>query len=94
MKKFTADEWNKTMEFLEKADEGDYVENGNRMVEVTNMAGGRYLHYIKECWHDFMGNYHEAWEVAGQSDSEIKSTHFLNHAGDEPEERKTEDYVG
>lgn len=85
---FTADEWNKTTEWLEKADEGDSIENGDRMVEVANLAGGRFLHYIKECWHDFMGNYHEAWEVAGQSDSEIKSAYFLNHANQEPQERQ------
>lgn len=90
MAKLTAEEWSKTMEWLEKAEEGETVENGNRMVEVTNMAGGRYLHYIKECWHDFCGNYHEAWAVAGQSDSEIKSTHFLHHAGEDPEARKYE----
>lgn len=38
----------------------------------------------------FCGNYHEAWAVAGQSDSEIKSTHFLHHAGEDPETRKYE----
>ena len=90
MTKFTADMWNKTMEWLESAEEGCFADNGDRMVEVANLVGGRYLHYIKEYWYDFMGNYHEAWAVAGQSDSVIKSVHFLNHANDEPQERRYE----
>ena len=74
----TANEWNKAKAYLENGDEGDYVDNGERKVEVANLAGGRYLHYVKERWEDWCGDLHEAWVVAGQTDEVVKSLHFLN----------------
>lgn len=38
-----ATEWNAITDFLETAVEGNYVEFRDRIIEVTNMVGGRFL---------------------------------------------------
>lgn len=75
----TTEEYNKVIEFLEKAEEGEYAESENRRVEVANLAGGRFLHYEKEQYEDFCGNLHEAMVVAGQTSDPVKSAIFLSH---------------
>ncbi len=39
----TGREWNRCTEYLENGDEGAWIENDGRTVEVVNMVGGRYM---------------------------------------------------
>ena len=39
----TTQEKQMMIDYLRNGEEGDFVEDGVRMVEVTNMCGGRYL---------------------------------------------------
>ena len=65
----TIAERNNIIEYLTNADEGEYVEYDGRVVEVTNMSGGRYLFFDEE------GN------VSGQADSELICIKFLKEGG-------------
>lgn len=61
----TIAERNNIIEYLANADEGECVGYDGRVVEVTNMSGGRYLFFDEE------GN------VSGQADSELICIKFL-----------------
>ena len=39
----TSREWNMGIEFLMSAEEGDWLAEADRRVEVVNMCGGRFL---------------------------------------------------
>lgn len=78
MAKLTTDEWNKTYEYLSNGKQGDYVEHEERVVEITNMAGGRYLHWEKVHYTDITNKPRERWELAGQCDETVLSVHFLS----------------
>ena len=58
------------MEYLREAEVGEMVwdDETNRRVEVTDMAGGRYLFY-------------EGNEVSGQADQEFFAVIFLKRGG-------------
>ena len=60
----TTKEWNEGIEFLETADEGCWIENSNRRVEIVNMIGGRFL-----CFEDD--------EVCKLCDEEWRAMSFL-----------------
>lgn len=57
-------EWNEGIRFLQTAEEGDYIEHNGRMVEVTEMCGGRFL-------------LTEYKEVCGLVDEEWRAMQFL-----------------
>lgn len=65
----TIAERNNIIEYLANADEGECVEYDGRVVEVTNMSGGRYLFFDED------GN------VSGQADSELICIKFLKEGG-------------
>ena len=54
--------------YLENGDEGNFVECNGRVVEITNMCGGRYL-----C----LGN----GDVSGQTNDVPTCVNFLIHGG-------------
>ena len=56
--------WSDVPAFLKCGDCWDFVEEGNRRVEIANMIGGRYLLL-------------EDGDVAGQTDDESKAVEFL-----------------
>lgn len=39
----TTKEWNEGINYLMTAEEGDWISEGDRLVEVVNMCGGRFL---------------------------------------------------
>lgn len=88
MAKLTTEERDRVLEFLEKGHEGDSVDHEGRMVEISNMVGGRYLLYVREEYTDILGNNRERWEVAGQADEEMSCLHFLNTGRHWNRERK------
>lgn len=59
--------WNDVPRFLKAGDCWDFVEEGNRRVEIANMVGGRYLLL-------------EDGDVAGQTDDESEAVEFLKGA--------------
>lgn len=60
----TTKEWNEGTDFLMTAEEGCWIEEGNRRVEVVDMCGGRFL-----CIED--------GEVAGLFDEVWRAMSFL-----------------
>ncbi len=78
MAKLTTDEWNKTYKFLTNGKTGDSVENDNHLVEIADMAGGRYLHWKKENYTDINNKPRERWEVVRLCNEPVLSIHFLN----------------
>lgn len=61
----TAKEWNQGIEYLENGNIGWYIENDGRIIEITEMCGGRYLAY------------NEQKEICGQTDEEWRAMSFL-----------------
>ena len=74
----TTAEYNSVIEFLDRAEEGEFAESENRRVEVANLCGGKFLHYEKESYEDYCGNLHESWAIAGQTNDPVKSAIFLS----------------
>ena len=56
--------WSEIPDFLANGDEGTFVREGDREVEVSNMVGGRYL-----LW--------EGRDVAGQTNDIDRCVQFL-----------------
>ena len=57
----TTSEWNEVTEFLETAEEGCFVENEGRTVEVVSMCGGKFLFLDKV--HEVCGLTFEIWRA-------------------------------